>query len=80
MGQTGCFRRRQKQQRQHCSQGDLYTTAPRHVPGTSVWQLTLWVVVTAVITGEKSFVDGCHIHGVDIGYCEPSLYEDSEFR
>lgn len=41
-----------------------------------------WVVVlaAAILTGGKVSVHGCYIHGSDIGYCEPSLYEDSEFR
>ncbi|CAM9264295.1 unnamed protein product [Pylaiella littoralis] len=45
-----------------------------------VWRLAFWVVLTTAVTGGKLFVNGCYIHGSDIGYCEPSLYEDSEFR
>lgn len=45
-----------------------------------VWRLAFWVVLTIAVTGGKLFVNGCYIHGSDIGYCEPSLYEDSEFR
>jgi len=45
------------------------------------WPSALRVaVVTAAIWCDALTVQGCYIHGSDIGYCEPSLYEDSEYR
>lgn len=49
----------------------------RKGPGMASWMVAL---AAAILTGGKVSVHGCYIHGSDIGYCEPSLYEDSEFR
>lgn len=40
----------------------------------------LGAFVCAAVSGVVKVTDGCYIHGADIGYCESTLYTDSEYR
>lgn len=71
------FRCRQQQRSKYNIQEE------RRRKGSGNYPMPCWAAVAlavAILTGRKLSVHGCYIHGPDIGYCEPSLYEDSEFR
>ena len=45
-----------------------------------ILKLATTAAVVVIVSLEERFANGCYIHGSEIGYCEPLLYTDSEFR
>lgn len=59
-----------------------YTTRQSRLPTRARCRrsVALAAVAIVLVCTSRWFANGCYIHGADIGYCEPTLYDDSEYR
>lgn len=77
---TKKHRRRSRYREQQGPKNKISGARRRKARSRTTSYSSVLVLVVAILTGGTLPVHGCYIHGSDIGYCEPSLYEDSEFR